>query len=429
MKKVLIITYYWPPASSPGVFRFVKFARYLPDFGFQPIILTVKNGSYPSSDETLIKEIDPDIKVYKTKTIEPFTIFNKLQGKKGKSVPVGITPNKSDNPLKQLMFIIRANLFIPDARKGWNRFAYRKAKKIIREHHIHHIITTGPPHSTHLTGLKLQKQTGVKWIADLRDPWTNIYYNQYLPRTKKTKKKDLRLENSVLKHADLITVVSNGMKQEFENRARKIEIIQNGFDKQDIPEKPIKETSHFIISYIGNLKSNQHIPFFWDALNELARENRDFVKDTVIQFVGNIAPDVLNNLAPNKFLTPLQLIGHVPHREAVQHMMDSNLLLFIVPMADNNKMIITGKLFEYLASQSPILSIGPTDGDASKLLEENQRDAMIDYNDKEKIKSTILHHYQQWKSTGKLTIAPKVDLWKYSRKGLTEKLSTLLHSI
>lgn len=429
MKKVLIISYYWPPASSPGVFRFVKFTRYLPEYGFQPSILTVKNGSYPSTDDSLLRNIAPNISVYKTKTIEPFAIFNKLQGKKGKSVPVGIIPRQSDNLLKRIMFFIRANLFIPDARKGWNRFAYRKAKKIIKKHDIQHIITTGPPHSTHLIGLQLKKKFGIKWVADLRDPWTNIYYNQSLPRTKKTKQKDRKLENSVLQNADAISVVSTGMKQEFEGRAKKIEIIQNGFDEKDIPPKEETTTKKFTLSYIGNFKSNQNITSLWKAIAELKEEHPDFADHFLIQLVGNISAETFTDIEKHALHQFIEKTGHVPHHTAVDLMVSSNLLLFIIPRAKNNRMIITGKLFEYLASRSPILSIGPTDGEASGLLAENQRDAMIDYHDKETIKSTILHHYQTWKSSGKLAIAPKADLWKYSRKGLTEKLSKLLDSI
>ncbi|MFW6249360.1 MAG: glycosyltransferase, partial [Bacteroidota bacterium] len=359
-KKVLIITYYWPPASSPGVYRFLKFARYLREFGWEPIILTVKKGSYPSYDYTLLNEIPEDLTVYQTSTIEPFAIYNKLTGKKGKSVPVGIHYDpKEKGTLKKMIFYIRANYFIPDARKGWAYFAKRKAKKIIQKERVDAIITTGPPHSTHLTGLYLKKHFDIPWIADFRDPWTNIYYNHLFPRTKKTKKKDYLLETKILTKADCITVVSKGMYNEFSSRAKRIEILPNGFDKKDMPQKKDIKTREFIMSYIGNFKHNQNIENLWKALDELKNENEQFQKFFKLQITGNVHDDTIESIKKYKLTGIVHFENHVPHHIAVQKMVKSNLLLFIIPQAINNHAIITGKLFEYIASRTPILSIGP----------------------------------------------------------------------
>ncbi len=429
MKKVLIITYYWPPASGPGVFRFLKFAKYFPAYGYEPHILTVKNGSYPSTDESLMQEIDPGLKVYKTSTLEPFTLFNKLSGKKGKSIPVGIAPRKDDSLIKKWMFYIRANFFIPDARKGWNRFAFKKATQVIKQEQIPYVITTGPPHSTHLIGLKLKKTCDVKWIADMRDPWTSIFYNQFFPRTKKTKDKDFGLESSVLQHADLVTVVSNGIKKEFEERARKIEIIPNGFDMEDIAPRENEKTDSFVLSYVGNFKTTQNIESIWQALSEMKSEVGGFAGNFKLRFTGNCVPEALSKIKEYKLEDMVEIEGHVEHRVAVERMRNANLLLFIIPRSENNHLIITGKLFEYLATRAPVLSIGPLDGDAGRILKEQQRDRMIDYGDKEEFKKLVLKYYQKWLDDKKLVVAPMSDLKKYSREGLTRKLASILDSL
>jgi len=428
-KKVLIITYYWPPASSPGVYRFLKFARYLREFGWEPIILTVKNGSYPSMDTSLIHQIPPEVKEYKTKTIEPFALFNKFIGKKGKSVQVGIVPQKKDTFIQKFMFFIRANFFVPDARKGWNIFAYYKAKKLIRQKNISHIITTGPPHSTHLVGERLKRRSGINWIADFRDPWTNIYYNHLFPRTNKTKKRDYLLETKVLTKADCITVVSKGMYNEFSSRAKRIEIIPNGFDHTDMPQKEEKTTSEFIMSYIGNFKCNQNIESLWKALFELKNENERFKKFFILRFTGNIDDKTVESIRKYNLSDIVNFEKHVSHKIAVKKMVESNLLLFIIPQAINNHSIITGKLFEYIASRTPILSIGPPEGDAASILKDNKRDLMYNYTDHKALKEHINFYFTRWLKIEQTIMAPKSYLESYSRKKLTEKLTQILNTL
>ena len=279
-KKALVITYYWPPAAGPGVQRFLKFCKYFKDFGWDPIVLTVENGSYSSTDSSLAKDIPQNTRVFKTKSFEPFQVYNRLRGEKGKTVPVSLIGIKEDKRyIQRLSLFIRANFFIPDARKGWRPFAVKKARKIINEIGIDAIITTGPPQSTHLIGLDLKKEFGIPWVADFRDPWTNVYYNRFFPRTKKTENKDRKLENAVLETCDAITVVSNGLANEFRDRASRVEIIYNGFDHADIPAQEEFATEKFTLEYIGNLKPNQNVEALYEAIGELVNENPDFSND------------------------------------------------------------------------------------------------------------------------------------------------------
>lgn len=415
-RKVLILTYYWPPASGPGVQRFLKISKYISDFGWQPVILTVENTSSSSVDHSLGDDVN-SLQVIKTKTFEPFEVYNRLSGKKGKQVGTGLIGFENNKGLfKKITLFIRANFFIPDARKGWSRFALKEATRIIEENKIEAIITTGPPHSVHLIGLKLKKKFGLPLIADFRDPWTNIFYNKFFPRTKRTKIKDKKLEDSVLENADLVTVVSNGLSEEFKDRAKKIEVVYNGFDPADIPETILEKTEIFRLSYIGNFKPNQNIKSFWEVISELKNEIPDFSTNFRINLTGNLNSGLFEFIEKYDLKDIVETNSYVAHSDAVKLMVNSGLLLFIIPNTDSNHLIITGKLFEYIASGSPVLSIGPIDGNASEILRDSGRDEMIGYSEKDKIKEQIKKYYSLWlDNSGKLFKHPETDNHKFSR--------------
>ncbi|MCF8327260.1 MAG: glycosyltransferase [Bacteroidales bacterium] len=392
----------------------------------------MKNGTYPSYDESLLDEIPEDFKIFKTKTFEPYQLLNYIVGTPKKNYAVGLMGFEADKSLiKRLSLYIRANFFIPDARVGWKYFAYPAAKKIIADHNIKAVITTGPPHSTHLTGLKLKKKVNIPWIADMRDPWVNIYYNRIFPRSKRTINKDRRLETKVLKNADLLTVVSEGLQKEFSDRANRISTILNGFDAIDMPQDIFTEAvDRFSISYIGNFKPNQNIKMIWRALAELKEEIPGFAKDMIIRLTGNIDPTILQSIKQHNLYDNLEQKQYVPHKEATQLMSQSSVLLFVVPKTTNNSLIITGKLFEYIATSTPVVSVGPTEGDAAKILSDAQRDSMCDYDEKERFKDKIKGYYENWKMNGQVAYRhSKSSLEKYSRKSQTKRLSLELNRI
>ena len=428
MKKVLIITYYWPPGSGPGVQRFLKFSKYLREFGWEPIILTVENGSYPSLDASLAKDIPEDLKIFKTKTFEPFQWYNILKGKKGKSTGVGMVGIQDKSWLQKLALYIRANYFIPDARKGWKKYALKKAKSIIIDDHVDAIITTGPPHSAHLIGLDLKKQMNLPWVADMRDPWTTVFYNEFFPRTEVTKQKDKLLEDLVLQSANGVTVVSNGLKQEFSDRNDNISIIYNGFDETDVPLYIPQRNKRFTISYVGNFKPNQNVEVLWEVLFEIKKEEKDFSTDLELFLTGNVDALVTQSIQFYGLQDNLNLSPFVVHQQAVHRMMSADMLLFVIPKSERNKLIITGKLFEYLATGNLILGIGPVDGDASELLQEANREPLSDYHDKNSIKSQVLAAYQKWKNEESNRVEVG-DIKRFSRKGLTEQLVNKLNNI
>ncbi|MBO6794891.1 MAG: glycosyltransferase family 4 protein [Balneolaceae bacterium] len=432
-KKALIITYYWPPASSPGVQRWLKFVKFLDQLGWETYVITPKSGSYPNTDETLLNDVPESTRVIRTSTMEPFRIFNVLSGnlKRGKVTSVGMGDLKgSPSLIKKLASYIRANWFIPDARKGWGSFAFKAAKKIILKENIDLVITTGPPHSTHLVGHKLSSKLGVPWVVDFRDPWTNIYYNSFLPRTKSTIEKDRKLETLVATSADLITTVSSGLVEEFENRAKKIMLLPNGYDHEDFSDlTPSEKSNKFELAYIGNFKENQNCIALWKALQELIEENKEFGKHLKLSLIGNTHSQVLTSLEEHALLPYCSIEAFVQHHTAVRRMIDASGLLFIIPDTGDNKKIITGKIFEYLASRTPLISLGPIDGDAANILSDCERSPMIDYSDKTQIKARIFSLYTEWANHGSTATIENNLHQKFSRKQLSQELNNELREL
>ena len=427
-KKVLIFTYYWPPSGGIAVQRFLKFSRYLPVYEWEPIIVTVKNGSYPYYDESLEKEIPPSLRVYKTKTFEPFEIYNLLRGKRGKAIPVAVQDAEKKKSLFQsIATYIRANYFIPDARKGWIPFALKQARQILKNEKIDAIITTGPPQSTHIIGLRLKEEFGVKWLADFRDPWTGIFYNRSMPRNEQARITDLNYETEVLSKADAVSVIGPGIKKEFEDRAKRIEVIYNGFDESKFSENNLATESgeYFVIRYVGSLLASENIDLLWKSLSELVQTGLKIR----FEIIGRADEPVIESLKKHQLEGITTFTKFIPHRDAIEKMKGAHLLLYVVPRVANGDLIITGKIFEYIASGSEILSIGPTSSDGAHILREAERDLMIDFDNGEKIKKRISDAYQYWQQHKKAR-KHTGDVHKcFAVSALTLQLANLLNEI
>jgi len=300
MKKVLIITYYWPPAGGPGIQRILKFAKYLPEFGWEPIILTVKNGEYPAIDESLLNEIPENCKVYATNSIEPNNLYRKLIGlKSNQKIPIAVLAEKNINRKKKVANWIRLNLFIPDAKIFWKPFAIKMGRQIINELKPDLIFSSSPPPTVHLIAKSLKKHSGIKWVADLRDPWIDIYYYDNLKKNKISTRLDKQFELSVLNNADELCTVSQDLVNIFKSKNNKlnIEIITNGFDPDDFSDLPQQDKfKKFTIAYAGKLNNQQNPVNLWKALQKLTNDFKDFSNDLQLVFMGNFVDEIHNSI-------------------------------------------------------------------------------------------------------------------------------------
>lgn len=422
-KKVLIVSYYWPPAGGPGVQRWLKFAKYLPKFGWESVVFVPENPSYPLIDESLEKEVLPNLEVVKTKIWEPYQIAEKLN-KNNKKFKAGQFDTKENQSwLSKLSIFIRGNFFIPDARVFWVKPSIKFLKQYLSENQIDTIITTGPPHSLHLIGLGLKKDfPNLKWIADFRDPWTEISYYKHLKLTKWADKKHRELEQKVFETADITLATSFTDAENFRKKGANAVCITNGFDDDEILPQSIK-TEKFTLSYVGVLEQLRNPKILWQVLEEIISENQVFADDFELKFVGRIDDKILLEMGEN-LRKKINNLGYLSHDEALSEMQKSNMLLITNFNQENSKGIIPGKLFEYLAMQKTILSFGVKEGDVAKILEETRSGQHFGYDEGEDIKHFILESYQKWKG-GALTCAVG-NIQKYSRKNLTQKLAEIL---
>ncbi|MFT4771695.1 MAG: glycosyltransferase involved in cell wall biosynthesis [Cryomorphaceae bacterium] len=417
MKNLLIITYYWPPAGGAGVQRWLKFSKYLPEFGWNPIILTVDpdQGSYPQRDESLLKEVRDEVEVFRTHSFEPLQLYAKAVGKD--RVPYGGFSNQKSN--SSFSRFIRGNFFIPDARRGWNRYAIAKAKEIISTRTIDCVVTTGPPQSTHLIGLDLKRDLGIKWGIDLRDPWTDIYYNEKMLRTPWAEKHDAKLEKQTLEEADFCITVSKGFAELFNRKVeREYHVVTNGFDEQDlVDENPrnSRESKKLIISYTGTMSDIYDPDVFFEAL-------ASYKGSFEFRIAGSISEGVQKKIDDYGISKSVNYLGYLTHADALKEMSQADVLLLISPMVKNSKGIIPGKLFEYLAAGKPILAIAEDDKCDVAVILSDTKGGLFFSRENLKGLSNFLESLPN-----NFEFIPNIEaINNYNRKTLTEKLVSII---
>jgi len=429
-KKVLIITYYWPPSGGAGVQRWLKFVKYLPEFGWEPVIYTPENPEYPVLDQTLEKDIPAGIRVLKTKVWEPYSFYKKFIGlKKEDKINASFTSEKKKpKRIENLSIWIRGNLFIPDARKYWILPSVKYLSNYLRENPVDVIISTGPPHSMHRIAHKLQSITKIPWIADFRDPWTQISYYKDLKLSAWADYKHKKLEKKTLAGADQVIVVSDGMKQEFDGiYQRDYEVISNGFDTADIPQTVIVPDKKFTIAHIGILAKSRNPEALWKALKEIADQNNRFKEHLEIKLVGKVDINVLEIIKTYGLENNLNLIPYLPHDKVILEQNKSAVLLLLIHNTPKAKQILTGKIFEYLSARRPILCIGPEDGDAAKIINKTKSGATVDRDNEIDLKARVLKLYDNYLNQTKFDGGENIE--QYSRRSLTKKLSGVLKEV
>ena len=424
-KKLLIITYYWPPAGGPGVQRWLKFVKYLPDFGIEPIVYIPDNPTYPILDNQLINEVSEKTRIITHKIWEPYQLAAIFSKNKTKKISSGIIPSKKKQSFLEKLFLwIRGNLFIPDARVFWVKPSVKYLKKYIIENKIDIIVTSGPPHSLHLIGLQLKESLDIKWYADFRDPWTTIGYHKALKLSNYAEKKHKYLEKKVLNTADTIIVTSKTTRAEFQSiTSRPIEVITNGYDVENVPKQ--KLDSKFTMAHIGSFLSDRNPKILWQALEELVTEHAEFANHFRLKLIGKVSQEVLDSIKSYNLTYYLDYIGYVSHNEAIKEQKKSQILLLIEIDSEETKSIIPGKLFEYMVSERPIIGIGPKDSDFAEIINSTNTGAFFTYDQKEELKKNIFNYFQLYLKN-ELVVFP-VGLQQYSRKKLTEQLAKIIN--
>ena len=426
MKKVLIITYYWPPAGGPGVHRWLSFAKHLLEFGYKPVVVIPKNPHYPLYDDSNLRRIPRDVETIEVPIFEPYAIAGKLSPKSTSKNKKGIIdPEDHQSYLQKSMLYVRGNYFIPDARKFWIKPVVKRLRKYLKDTPVDQMITTGPPHSVHLIGDKIKTEfPSIKWLADFRDPWTNISYHGQLKMKDAAKQKHQDLEKKVLDAADLLIVTSFQTQEEFQQKTdTPVELITNGFESWEKPDD-LSLTDNFTLLHIGSLQKGRNPRVLWEVLKELAEEDKKFNEFLEIQLIGSISNEIDQSIKHYGLKKYTYFNKHISHQQSLEMQCSSMLLLLIEENSSIKSGIIPAKFFEYLYAERPIVAIGPENWDVKKLMDDTKSGEVFSYQDKTALKKHISEAFKKYQR-GKLNIKSK-NLDQFSRKTLTKNLIKLL---
>lgn len=432
MKKkltTLLIVYYWPPSSGGGLMRWFKMSKYWESDEHELIIFTPDVKNPPGYDPSLEEQIPKNLKIIKTPIWEPHELYARFMGKKDKGIYSGFINDGKENWKSKLSVWVRSNFFIPDARKYWIKPSIKYLKNYLQENPVDLIISTGTPHSLHMIGLGLKKALNLPWIADFRDPWTDIDYADQLRLTRWAKNSHLRKEKAVLTTADQVVTVTWAWQKLLSDISGKdnVSVITNGYDPADFVGLEPKAPECFKVLHLGSLNFNRNPEAFWQALGELIQEDKDFSQDLEVKLIGQIDQKLIDNAASHGVTDHLKMEGFKPHRQGLMELMDSALLLLVVSQWDKSAGMVPGKTYEYLGSGQPILGIGAEKADVRKVLDSSPESGYFDYSDKDGIKAFVRARYQAYQA--KHTLQANADIDQYSRKTLAGNYRKLVERL
>jgi len=455
LKRLLIITYYWPPTGGSGVQRWVKFSKYLPEYGWQPVVYTPENPEQLARDESLLADIPGCAEVIKTHITEPYEIYRRLTGgKKGAEVNPVNAQNK--NWKQRLSLWIRGNCFIPDPRIGWVRPSVRFLVEYLKEHPVDAVVTTGPPQSVHLIGRGLKRALGLHWIADFRDPWTEMFYYKHLGLSASADRRHRRLEQSVLDEADTVVSVSPPVAADFQSRTKTpVVLITNGFDEDDFasssadsdpsfagltgesqahapggqgftePENgsgksrdtpaPQRPRTKIRLVHTGLFAADGNPLNLWDVLAERCQADPEFRSRLEIRLAGKVDAAITDAIRARGLGDNLVELGYLPHDETVREQRAADILLLPLRQEPEYAKVLPGKIFEYLAARRPVLGIGQEDGAAAQILRDAGAGEMFDWDKRDELLAFLDAEHPE-----------TAGIEKYSRRSLTAQLTKIL---
>ena len=426
LKKVIIITYYWPPSGGSGVQRYLYFTKYLREFGWEPIVFTVEDGAYSVIDEQLMNEVPEGVEVVKQKAWEPNQLYKKITGrKKTASIDSSIFKDKKKDIINSLAIWVRGNLFIPDARLFWIKPSIKRLNDYIKNNTVDAIISTSPPQSTHLIANTVAKQNNIPWLADFRDPWTDIGYFKELKLSRWAKHKHLKLEKMVMQNANSLLTVSRIWQNDFEKiRKSSVDYIPNGYEPVNIKEIITPDKDFYTWSYVGVLTDDREPTFLWEELDELYKSNAEFANKFRLRFVGNISNQIQENIKKYSFHKKVTFKGNIPKSELNEVLYSSDVLLLIgIPGVRG---VLPGKVFEYLITKRFILNVSEENSEAEDFLNKLNGGLSSGFGDRLKIKENI---YSLWNKYLNNESVNSVGLEKYSRENITKELALVLNRI
>lgn len=434
MKKVLIVTYYFPPSGGPGVQRVLKFVKYLPEFGWQPVVLTVKDADYPARDESLLAEIPRHTLVHRTKIFEPYQLYRKLTGKAAnapvdvENIPQG---GKRKSVTESLAEFVRSTFFIPDARIGWYSYAVPVGLRLIRQERIDAIYSSSPPYTTSVIARKLHRTTGVPWVAGFRDPWTGFLSTPdrwLLPRLV-----DEYLERAVFRDANSVEVAWRGIMKDILSKVPNLNLskfahLPNGFDRDDYPKLELQPRQRFTVTYTGSMYGKRNPATFLRAVEELVRDGKVDPAKIHLRFIGRFGADVREMLQTSTLSESIEVVPYLPHSKSVEALLQSDALLLIVDEAAGSDEIVPGKVFEYLGADRPIIALAP-EGAVAALMRETRAGIVASNQDIVAIQAAFIECLNNFLYHNRKFEQDRDAVKRYDRREVTRQLAALLDTL
>ena len=419
MKKVLFITYYWPPSGKASLHWPLSMIKNLPALGWQPSVLTVDEDTFSEKEDVLLNNIPKNLKVYKAKSYEPFNIYRKFTGKKkDERLTASETISKRNKSLAHKISIwFRMNLFIPDARIGWYFPAVKKGSELMRSNKPDAVISIGPPHTTHLIGKKLSKKFNVKHIPVFIDPWVDIVYYKDFKRSKLTLSIDNHFEKSVLQNSSAVIFVTKTMKNDYIKKysflSNKSYVLYWGYS-EDVFERVVVKNEvkdKKVIVHAGNMFAYQNPKNFW---RQIKIENEKGNKHK-IKFIGSVDDKIKEEISAAGLSEATEYIGFLPYDEMIENIIKADILLVCATEPRH----VPGKLFEYLRTGNPIIAFGDNNTEVKEILTQSNAGMMFSYDE---TGEEFFKSYEFFK-------VGENDVKKFNRKDITKELSKVLNSL
>jgi glycosyltransferase involved in cell wall biosynthesis len=434
-KRVLVVAYYFPPSGGPGVQRVLKFVKYLPEFGWDPAVLTVQDGDYPARDPSLLEEIPAGMPVHRTPILEPYTVYRALTGKrKGEAVDVNTNyrPGTKVPLTERLSQAVRATLFIPDARVGWLPFGLGRGARIAREWGADLIFSSSPPYTAALLGRGIARRAKLPWVFELRDPWTGFLSAPV--RHGPSRALDRRLERNCVRDAARVVLAWRGIGRDLEGKypglgAPKFRLIENGFDPDDLAGAEPIRADRFTVVYTGSMYGVRNPDTFLQAVARLLDEGRVAAGELLVRFVGRFGDEVRAMFRRPELRGVVEEVGHRPHAESVRYTLGADVLLLVVDDVAGSEGIVPGKVFEYIGARRPILAVAP-EGDVADLVRRTGAGVVVDRNDVAGMAAALAAWIDERRATGRVVFPGREEeVNRLSRRGRTEELARVFDEV
>lgn len=435
MKNILVIAYYFPPSGGPGVQRVLKHVQYFKEFGYNPIVLTVENGEFPARDESLIAKIPTNIDVHRTYIFEPYSFYKSFTGK-SQDTPIDVnTIHKEGTRLsikENIAELIRATIFIPDARIGWLFTAKNKAMELVHKFNIKGIYSSSPPYTCALIARNIKIRTGLPWIAGFRDPWTDFIStpNRWII----PKLIDKELEKSVFQEANYVEVAWEGITKDALSKypfldKNKFITIPNGFDSNDFERIETKRNEKFTITYTGSMYGRRNPKALLEAFNKLISDGKISIEDFKIRLIGRFGNEIFEIIENSGLKETIEVVNYMAHSDSIKELQKSDVLLLIVDESKESEEIVPGKVYEYMGILKPILVIAPEDGAIAELITETNSGLIAHQSNIEKISENIITYYNRWMNQETIYNPFINKINNYERKNSTKRLAELYDKI